>query len=86
MNNELKPCPFCGSAANYFQDEGRYTGRPVWSVGCDDEECFGFVSITGFSRKADARVSWNKRAPCDSIRGSSLADELQDANERRNKK
>lgn len=61
-STDLLSCPFCGGDANYFEDRGRMTGHPVWSVGCNTEHCFGFVSITEFARKTEAKQAWNKRA------------------------
>lgn len=60
--SDLLDCPFCGGKAGYYQDNGTYTGLPVWSVGCKTENCFGFVSMAEFARKAQAKEAWNQRA------------------------
>lgn len=50
---ELKPCPFCGS-------EKLHTGCVInnWCVICDDCDC----RTNWFSEKSNAIAAWNRRA------------------------
>lgn len=56
MSEELKPCPFCGS-------EAEYTGEceMVW-VRCSDNDC-KVERINKFDDQEDAAEDWNYRAP-----------------------
>jgi hypothetical protein len=58
----LRKCPFCGGEADYEQ-VGSFAMREgcAWSVGCRDEACIGFQSVTTFARKAEAAAAWNTR-------------------------
>jgi len=57
---ELKPCPFCGRRASL--EETHEINSPVmFSVGCLDESCIGFPSVT-FQTRNDAIAAWNRRA------------------------
>ena len=58
MGEELRTCPFCGGGATFEHLEN---GR--WSIGCEDDECIGFVSTTTFARRAEAIAAWNTRSP-----------------------
>jgi len=56
---ELKPCPFCGAAAeieNYVDD-----GRDEWWVFCGNTDCPVTSQTIGIERE-DAVMNWNKRA------------------------
>ncbi len=63
----LKPCPFCGGEAQ-VEETSAATGRGdavAFSVGCiqdEDGTCYGYQSLTTFSRRSDAIAAWNKRA------------------------
>ena len=52
---ELKPCPFCGGEAKLAEGE---LGQ--WIVRCTKCPCD--VGRYWFSRKADAKKAWNRRA------------------------
>lgn len=55
---ELLPCPFCGSEEITIENvDGNR------SIGCRNEGCFGYQSLTTFARHADATKAWNTRAP-----------------------
>jgi len=54
----LKPCPFCGGEASLQETE---TLPVKFTVGCLDESCIGFPSIT-FQIRNDAIAGWNRRA------------------------
>jgi len=57
---KLKPCPFCGGEAALEKKHGT-TSRVTFAVGCLDESCIGFPSIT-FQLRSDAVAAWNRRA------------------------
>ena len=57
---ELKPCPFCGRKASVEKTHG-ITSPVTYSVGCLDESCIGFPSVT-FQTRKDAIAAWNRRA------------------------
>lgn len=59
MNEELKPCPFCGSeniGADYDEERVKIM-RYGHFIECHD--CFGASGYRG--TKEEAIVSWNKR-------------------------
>lgn len=65
MNDELKPCPFCGGEARTFefswhasQFGGHMFEKPYWQVIC--ESCK--AAIGDFDSKAEAIEAWNTRA------------------------
>lgn len=55
LEAELKPCPFCGSRAEY-------TGEcdMVW-VRCSNEDCWCQL-VTRFDEPEEAAEEWNRRA------------------------
>ena len=55
MDEELKPCPFCGKKAELFGD-GLY-----WGVRCTDFSCIGNDFEPCFDGKAFAIEAWNRR-------------------------
>ncbi len=59
MANELEllPCPFCGYKASMTNVESAASGRYMWVVGCDSEDCD--VSFHGHARQIDAAKAWN---------------------------
>ena len=70
MNENLKPCPRCGSA-NLFHSPSILGNpkRPKWAVVCED---------CGFSGRecgttADADCSWNKRAAVRGLRSEGIS-------------
>lgn len=58
----LLSCPFCGGDARYEHVHAKATDGMRWSIGCDDEECHGYMSFTTHERKCDAAAAWNRRA------------------------
>jgi Lar family restriction alleviation protein len=60
-NQELKPCPFCGYEASMTNVESAGSGRFMWIVGCNSEDCD--VSFHGHARQIDAAKAWNTRVP-----------------------
>lgn len=58
---EVLPCPFCGGPASV--EESRAYEGAAFSVGCDADEasCYGYQSLTTFSRRSDAIAGWNRR-------------------------
>ncbi|MDE2104449.1 MAG: Lar family restriction alleviation protein, partial [Patescibacteria group bacterium] len=71
MTEELKPCPFCGSAAIVRPEEEEGCG---FYVCCSSPDCFCCIG-EGYDRSAmpehsfaareDAIAAWNRRAPPD---------------------
>lgn len=55
----LLPCPFCGYKASITNVESPASGRFMWVVGCDSEDCG--VDFPGHARKIMAANDWNKR-------------------------
>ena len=56
LNGDLKPCPFCGDREIIHENtDGQH------SIGCKNEDCFGYQSLTTFARYADAKKAWNTR-------------------------
>jgi hypothetical protein len=53
MNEELKPCPFCGREKPSIYQSGGY-----WKVKCIDG-CS--LSISGYDKKLGAVMAWNRR-------------------------
>jgi hypothetical protein len=66
MDNELKPCPFCGGAAEIEETDsldihGYIIGKK-YRAQCDNvPNCF-YPFTSWESKKADAVALWNKRA------------------------
>lgn len=65
---DLKPCPFCGSAAetcSYYFEEGDMT---LWQVRCKERPCkvehpcYTADSFISFATEAEAIEAWNTRA------------------------
>jgi len=52
---KLKTCPFCGGDASLEKKDGMFT------IGCLDESCLGFPTVT-FQTRKDAIDGWNRRA------------------------
>lgn len=60
QSTELLACPFCGEDATF--EEVDHEGKNWWSVGCRDEDCYGWQSMKCWARKTDAAKGWNRRA------------------------
>lgn len=56
---ELKPCPFCGGEADY--EEADLAGDSRKSVGCHNEDCYGYQSVATHATYGEAAKAWNKR-------------------------
>ena len=56
MNDELKPCPFCGGEAEIEECGG------MWAVECTEYETCGCELNMAFGSKAEAVAAWNTRA------------------------
>lgn len=52
---ELKPCPFCGSKAITYQVEGQHY------VSCENADCIVCVDMNSFASEDDAIAAWNRR-------------------------
>ncbi len=59
QSTDLLACPFCGSDATF--EEIDQDGYVWWSVGCRDENCYGWQSMKSWARKTDAAKGWNQR-------------------------
>lgn len=60
---ELKPCPFCGNGAYFY--ESHPAGQPwEWGISCDNNDCpMGMDGFPrGYSADGVARA-WNARPP-----------------------
>ena len=56
MTEGLKACPFCGSEGKIFRDIDRF------SVGCENDECRGFIGLSWLYTSEEAAVkAWNTR-------------------------
>lgn len=70
MTNELKPCPFCGGEAEYFELSwtttafgGHKYAVPFWQIRCKDCR----ATLGDFETKQDAIKAWNTRKPMQNI-------------------
>lgn len=73
-DNDLKPCPFCGSeaAANWYYTSDEYE-RTVYYVHCTNADCDAF-SHEGKSPE-EAAAAWNRRPQPTPAQVASLAKE-----------
>lgn len=62
---KLLPCPFCGNKepimCEFNAGHSMNTKAKVFSVGCKDEDCQGYMSYAQFDRRSEAAAAWNKR-------------------------
>jgi Lar family restriction alleviation protein len=56
--DELLPCPFCGGAAELYQDKGQAGAEAVWLVYCD--RCL--AQGPDKPKRDQAVKAWNSRA------------------------
>lgn len=61
MNDELKPCPFCGGDVECIE-----MGGHSWNVSCKNPRCIGH-NINLFSSEQAARDAWDRRATPDIV-------------------
>ncbi len=62
MNEELKPCPFCGGEAELIPYSlGMNDDLKYWAVTCSNHDCFVHPE-TRYYHKEDAIEAWNFRA------------------------
>jgi hypothetical protein len=58
----LKPCPFCGSAPFLNEHYPKVNGHTLWQIGCEDESCpVHDVWGAGYSNSKLAIEAWNTR-------------------------
>lgn len=57
----LKPCPFCGAAADFEEIAGKAHSGVDFSVGCFTDGCFGYQSYLKLPTKGEAADAWNTR-------------------------
>lgn len=72
MQNQLKPCPFCGGEATVYYAQGNdIVGIPCFGVACDNcKIMIGTVEdgTTDFYRTPEEAVeAWNARKPMERI-------------------
>ena len=63
--DELKPCPFCGAAAELYEIHAYRKHSPLKGkvrVRCSRELCFARSIRTVWDTEADATRAWNRRA------------------------
>ena len=64
MQNELKPCPFCGGKATVSKVPEGLNGSGLYVVGCNEDElCMGNINhfTMLFLTRRLAINSWNRR-------------------------
>jgi hypothetical protein len=75
MNDELKPCPFCGGEATIFQipqnTTAEYVQHPKWTwfysglftIGCETDGCMANYNNVAmlFVNPQSAINAWNRR-------------------------
>ena len=63
MNEELKPCPFCGGKANVLNSIELGCGFDnCFDIECGTKGCFLEFGCEWFDTKEDVIKKWNKRA------------------------
>lgn len=65
VDEELKPCPFCGDAGVIFEDL-RFRNHPtnlyhVWGVECSNPDCIMHQQQKFYPYEQAARAAWNRR-------------------------
>ena len=58
MSENLKPCPFCGSRAESWQEVG-YDGRYYAVTGCTNDDCR--ARTEPWPTRIDSEIAWNQR-------------------------
>lgn len=56
---ELKPCPFCGSEAKHYYDDNGWMNTD-W-VSCENDDCGAQTCL--HESKELALAAWNRRTP-----------------------
>lgn len=56
--DKLKACPFCGSKAEAFMDEGWYW---EWTVCCQNEDCIANSIVMHYESREECIEAWNRR-------------------------
>lgn len=59
MHNVIDNCPFCDGEARI--EEVDNAGDIRKTVGCRDEDCMGYQSLTTFATRREAIKAWNTR-------------------------
>ena len=62
--NEVKSCPFCGSAAEMINDDTTTYGfkTPNWAIRCTMEDCIAYDIEPRYTEYESAIDDWNCRA------------------------
>ena len=58
---KLLPCPFCGGDAVFEECESGAGLGVLWSPGCLDDECIGWMVMAKYNTKGEAATAWNRR-------------------------
>jgi hypothetical protein len=78
MGETLKPCPFCGSRAEWFEDEH---DEDSFYVSCSNLDCYATMgrltngkgySVSVFGIASAAIEAWNRRAPTEPDTGAGV--------------
>lgn len=57
----LLTCPFCSGNAEFDEGESKINDKPVWHVGCANEECVAYCLTDSWQTKEAAALAWNTR-------------------------
>lgn len=68
MNNNLKPCPFCGGEAKMKTDirypRPKCEAKTAFEVVCQNSDCIiGYVDERYYLSSEEATAKWNRRVP-----------------------
>ena len=63
MTEKLKPCPFCGAAAEIEQLHSQSGQTHMWMVSCSADDCDTLKDRSGADGRERAIAAWNRRAP-----------------------
>lgn len=63
VDNKLKPCPFCGSAAeiHFFQDESLWSHNIVWWSSISCTKCDITMNECEDEKGLKIKNAWNRR-------------------------
>lgn len=63
--DQLLPCPFCGSAAEYYERstdaDYYYPGDDRWDIRCTNDDCYLATGADWYMAKEEVMALWNRR-------------------------